>query len=259
MWKARIFDFTLFTASLIIVYFSGHIFIETDTFIKSLIIFWLFSCLYYNLRIFDNSGQTSIDYGINFALSFGIFTGPLGLFIYEFFYHFTVYLYKVIKKKKVGGDFLDIFYNIGAFTSAYSISYYLYQVFSPTFQSIPYGFWILICLLAAFTLVLTDIFLTIVFFILGEFKTIRDAIDWQIRSRTIMDMGKVAFTNGLLLLLLQDERWDMVICLFLLNYFVSGSFFDKAQLIRHKMERDQFEQMAYTDFFDRNFQSCFHG
>ena len=115
MWKARIFDFTLFTASLIIVYFSGHIFIETDTFIKSLIIFWLFSCLYYNLRIFDNSGQTSIDYGINFALSFGIFTGPLGLFIYEFFYHFTVYLYKVIKKKKVGGDFLDIFYNIRAF------------------------------------------------------------------------------------------------------------------------------------------------
>ena len=63
-----------------------------------------------------------------------------------------------------------------------------------------------------------------------------------------MDMGKVAFTNGLLLLLLQDERWDMVICLFLLNYFVSGSFFDKAQLIRHKMERDQFEEMAYTDF-----------
>lgn len=40
----------------------------------------------------------------------------------------------------------------------------------------------------------------------------------------------------------------MLIILFLLNYVVSRSFYEKSQNIQTKLERDKFEQMAYTDF-----------
>jgi len=248
MVKARIFDFTLFFLSIIIIYFSGHIIADHHSFLVALFIFWLFSCLYYDLRIIDKNGQTTIDYGINYSLSFIIFTGPLGLFIYETVYQFTVYIYRRLTKKAVSGDFLDGFYNIGSFTIAYSISYYLYKLLYPSFQNIPFGFWMLILLLVVISSIITNLLLTIVLFILGELKSVKEAIHWNLTVRTLADMGKTGFTNGLLLLFLQEGRWEMLVSLFLLNYFVSRSYMVKSQSIQNKIERDKFEQMAYNDF-----------
>ena len=61
-------------------------------------------------------------------------------------------------------------------------------------------------------------------------------------------MGKIAISNGLLFIFLQEQLWEMLVGLFLLNYLVSRSFMVKSQGIQHKLERDKFEQMAYTDF-----------
>ena len=248
MAKARIFDFALFFASLAIAYFSGDILVGTHTFIKALFVFWLFSCLYYDLRVIDKNGQTSIDYGMSYSLSFVIFAGPLGLFVYQALYQIAAYIYRKLTKKAVRGDFLDVFYNVGSFTIAYCISYYLYQLLNSCFAEITFGFWILIILLSLFSTILTNIFLVTALLIMGELQSIKKAPQWIISRINYTDMGKAAFTNGLLLLFLQEGRWEMLICLFLLNYFVSRSYMVKSQSIQNKLERDKFEQMAYTDF-----------
>lgn len=248
MLKARIFDFTLFFTSLIIAYFFGHLTVNHKTFLIAILIFWLFSSLYHHLRVLDKNGQTNIDYGINYGLSFAIFAGPLGVFLYETIYYITVYINKKITKRADKGELLDSFYNIGAFVIAYTLGYYLYKILDPIFQPLPFGFWILICILTLFTFIVTDFFITIAFFLLGDFKTIGQAVKWLINSRNLPDSAKTAFTNGLLLLFLQEQRWEMLISLFLLNYFVNRSFIVKSQSVQNKMERDRFEQMAYTDF-----------
>ncbi|MGV3487176.1 MAG: GGDEF domain-containing protein [Tuberibacillus sp.] len=248
MIKARIYDFTLFAVSLIAAYLSGNILTDVNTFLLALFVFWLFSCMYYDLRVIDQNGQTSIDYGISYSLAFVIFTGPLGLLIYEAAYRVATYIYRKITKKAVKGDFLDIFYNIGSFTIAYSIAYYLYRLLAHSFQQIPFGFWILIILLAVLASIFTHIFLATSLLIMGDFKSIKVAVQWIITERNMSDLAKTAFTNGLLLLFLQNSLWEMLLCLFLLNYFVSRSYIVKSQSIQNKMERDKFEQMAYTDF-----------
>jgi diguanylate cyclase (GGDEF)-like protein len=49
----------------------------------------------------------------------------------------------------------------------------------------------------------------------------------------------------------------MVVALFLLNYLVSRSFVEKSKSAQHKMERDKFEQMAYTDFLTEVYNRAF--
>ncbi|MFA1822100.1 hypothetical protein ACDX78_18260 [Virgibacillus oceani] len=51
-------------------------------------------------------------------------------------------------------------------------------------------------------------------------------------------MGKTAFSNGLLFIFLLEQRWEMLVALFLLNYLVSRSFLVKSKSAQHKMERD---------------------
>lgn len=247
MIKVNIFIFTLFFASVAVALGSGQLMIENDIYFKALLIYWFFSNLYFHLRITSKSGNSSIDYGINYSVSIGIFAGPLGLLIYEILHRFTVYFNKKRTKTADPTEFIDTFYNIGAFTLNNSIAYYLFQHFYPSFQTIPFGFWILIFLLVGVTALLSDIYLITIFYFEGEIKTRQDAINF-IKNRNLLDMGKLALTNGLLLLFLQEQRWEILLCLFFLNYLVSRSFVHKAQNIKTKTERDQFEQMAYTDF-----------
>lgn len=247
MLRVRLFDMILFFAALALAIGSQHLMIEKDMYLKALIIFYLFSTLYHHLRVTTKNGNASFDYGISYSLSFGIFTGPLGLLLFETIYRFTVYFYRKRTKTADPDEFFDTFYNIGSFALINSIAYYLFQFLYPSFENIPFGFWILMLLLVCVTSVLTDIFLSIVFTLLGEFKTKQDVIDF-FKSRSVLDMGKTAFTNGLLLIFLQEGKWDILISLFILNYIVSRSFISKTQSAQNKMERDKFEQMAYTDF-----------
>lgn len=247
MWQARVFNVSLFLVSVVLAFSSDRILIHKDMYIKALLIYWIFSSLNQQLRVRNKSGKISIDYGISYSLSFGVFTGPLGVLIFETIYRFTVYFNKKRTKTTDPDEFFDTFYNIGAFAFNNSIAYFLFQHFYPSFQSIPFGFWILMFLLVCVTSVLSDTFLIILFSILGEIKTRQDAIDF-ILSRSLLDMGKIAITNGLLILFLQEGNWEVILILFILNYLVSRSFLSKSQNIQNKIERDKFEQMAYTDF-----------
>ncbi|MED3561071.1 GGDEF domain-containing protein [Bacillus xiapuensis] len=247
MLKANILTFFLFFASLVTAIGSGSIMIENSLYIKAFLLYLLFSCLYYRLRITSKNGSTSVDYGISYSLSIGLFTGPLGLFIFETFYRTIVFFNKKINKTADPNEFTDTFYNIGAFALNSSIAFYLYHYLYPKFQGIPFGFWILMFLLVTVTSMLSDFYLILMFYFLGDIKTRKEAIDF-IKSRSVLDMGKLSFTNGLLFLFLQEQKWEMLVSLFILNYLVSRSFVSKSQHIQNKLERDKFEQMAYTDF-----------
>ncbi|RHW40305.1 GGDEF domain-containing protein [Neobacillus notoginsengisoli] len=247
MVGARFFNFILFFAGLAVAFNVKTIPLNADHYVKVLVLFWLFSTMYHHLRVLHKTGNTTVDYGISYSLSFGIFAGPLGLFIFETIYRFTVYF----NKKRTGTDdpeeFSDTFYNIGAFVLTYSAAYYLYNLLRPVFELFPFGYWILIFLLVCITSLLIDLLLIIVFLLTSDIKTVREAVDF-IKSRSILDMGKTAFTNGLLLLFLREGEWGALFALFFLNYLVSRSFYSKSQSIKNKIERDKFEQMAYTDF-----------
>ncbi len=188
-----------------------------------------------------------MDYGISYGLSFGLLAGPLGLFIFEFVQRFIVYFNRKYSNTADPDEFLHTFYNIGAFTLNNSIAFFLFQMLYPGFQNLPFGFWLLIIILVITVSLLSDLYLITIFTISKDIMSIKEAIDF-IKSRSILDMGKTAFSNGLLFLLLMEQQWEMVIALFLLNYLVSRSFLFKSQTIQHKLERDRFEQMAYTDF-----------
>jgi diguanylate cyclase (GGDEF)-like protein len=248
MLEARIYNFVLFFASIAVAFGLGTFFADQNTFLIALFIYWLFSILYNHLRITAKNGTIKFDYGISYSLSFGIFAGPLGLFIFEAIYRFSVFVMRKQSKTADEEEFWDTFYNIGAHVLIYSIGYYLYKFFYPIFEAIPFGFWILMSALAVLTMVISYTFLSTAFYISGEIKNVREAIQFFRESNNVLDMGKTAFTNGLLLLFLQEQQWEMMFGLFFLNYLVSRSFHSKSQSIQNKIERDKFEQMAYTDF-----------
>jgi diguanylate cyclase (GGDEF)-like protein len=248
MIKSRLFDVSLFFAALVFAFNTVQIDVDLDIYLKALLVFWIFSSLYYHLRIVNKSGSSNFDYGISYSISIGIFTGPLGLFIFEVLYRFTVYFTKKWTKTADPHEFLDTIYNIGSFVLGNTIAYYLFSYFYSKFQGFPFGFWIFMLILVAVTSFLTTSFLGISFLFSGDLKNGREVLTFITKSRSAVDIATVTLTNGLLLLFLLEEKWEPLICLFILNYLVSVSFVSKAQNIQNKLERDQFEQMAYTDF-----------
>jgi diguanylate cyclase (GGDEF)-like protein len=248
MQKARLFDLTLFFAALALALYTAQIAVHFDIYLMALLVYWFFSSLYYHLRIVNKSGNTSFEYVISYSISIGIFTGPLGLFIFEAIYRFTVYFTKKWTKTADSQEFLDTFYNIGSHVLGNSIAFYLFANLYPRFQDFPFGFWIVMLFLVAISSFLTTSFLGISFLLSGDLKNLREVITFITKSRSGLDIATVTLTNGLLLLFLQEKRWEPLICLFILNYLVSVSLVSKAQNIQNKLERDQFEQMAYTDF-----------
>ncbi|WP_340025366.1 GGDEF domain-containing protein [Paenibacillus sp. FSL K6-1096] len=248
MSKARVFDLSLFFASLAIAFIPAHAVVLDGTYMKALLLYTIFSSIYFQLRIVTRSGNSTIDYAISYTSSFGIFAGPLGTLIFETVYRSIVYIYKKKTKTADPGEFLDTFYNIGSFTLGGSAAYYLYTLLKPLADKLPFGYWVLFLLVVCVTTLLSSAFLVITFALSGDIKTRREAENLLFRSRNLLDFSKVALTNALLLRLLQMEKWEMLIALFLLNYIVSLSFYSKSQSAQHKYERDKFEQMAYRDF-----------
>lgn len=131
MSKARVFDLFLFVASLAIAFIPTYAVVLDVTYIKALLLYTVFSSIYFQLRIVTRSGNSTIDYAISYTSSFGIFAGPLGTLLFETVYRFIVYFYKKKTKTADPGEFLDTFYNIGSFTLGGSAAYYLYTALSP--------------------------------------------------------------------------------------------------------------------------------
>ncbi|MDN3015409.1 GGDEF domain-containing protein [Paenibacillus sp. BSR1-1] len=245
--RARIFIYILFIAAAALAFWSNRVPLQNTFFIKAVILYWFFSTLYFHLRTMSRKGNVTLDYGMNYSLSFVMFSGPLGILIFESIYRFSNYFYKKITKTADPDEFEHIFYNVGSFVFQNTISYYVFQSLQQYFQAIPFGFWILMFFLATINAVISDTFLTIIFYYLGEIKS-REEVFHFFKSRSIPDLGKISFTNGMLFVFLQEGNWEILISFFILNYLVNHSFIEKAQYLQNKLERDQFEQMAYTDF-----------
>ncbi|WP_240452350.1 GGDEF domain-containing protein [Virgibacillus sp. YIM 98842] len=192
-------------------------------------------------------GNVNMDKGISYGLSIGLFAGPLGIFIFEFVQRFIVYFNRKITNTADPDEFLHTFYNTGSFALNNSIAFFLFTALYPAAQQIPFGFWLLMILLVIVTAMLSDTYLIIIFYITGSISSKKEAMEF-IKSRSVLDMGKTAFSNGLLFLFLLEQHWEIIVALFLLNYLVSRSFLEKSKSAQHKMERDKFKQMAYTDF-----------
>jgi len=246
--KAQIFDFFLFFTALGLALGFGTIPIDKHTYAAALLLYWLFSSLYYHQVVSNRKKNFTIEYGISFTSSMGMFAGPLGVFLFETVFRFTVYLYKKWTRTADPEEFLDIFYNIGAFSIISTVAYYLYRLLGPLFDSIPFGFWVLMLLINIIISLLSSLMLSIVLRLYREVSTLGEMLQFILRSRSPIDFGKVALTNGFLLVFLEEGRWELVIIMFLFNYMVSLSFYSKAQSIHDKAERDQFKKMALNDF-----------
>ncbi|WP_047985771.1 GGDEF domain-containing protein [Ornithinibacillus californiensis] len=243
----RVFIILLFITSVIVAFRAGGIQVELQDYFIALFLFYTFSTLYYHLKVVVKQGSSTIDYTIPYSLGIALFVGPFGAFFYEALYMFTVYGIRKATKIADDEELLHTFYNTGAFALNGAIGYYLFQALNPIFANIPFGFWILIITIVIIMSYLSHIYLSIVFLLMGEIKTMKEALSF-IKSRSILDIGKIAFSNGLLFVFLESKQWEMVVGLFLLNYLVSRSNIAINQTLQHKLERDKYEQMAYTDF-----------
>ncbi|CAH2715794.1 hypothetical protein BACCIP111895_02978 [Neobacillus rhizosphaerae] len=257
MLKSRLYELSLFLTAVAIAFSSSEILADNTSFITAIIVFWFFSTLYFRLRVFYKNGNTNIEYGISYDLSFVLFAGPLGLFILETIYRFTVYFYRKWKKIADPNEFFDTFYNIGTFVITNSFVYFLFQHFHSSFQSFPFGYWVLLFILVCISSYISGAIMVLLFGTIGESITFKEGIHFIFKDISFLDYGKVAITNGLLFLFLQEGKWEMIISLFILNYIVNLSFYSKSQSIQNKLERDQFEQMAYTDFLTGVFNRTF--
>lgn len=237
----------IFITSLAVSVPFGTILVDMKTYLITLGLYLIFSFLYFNLRIYSKKGKVNLDYGTSYSMSIVLFTGPIGLLAYETIYRTTVYLYKKKTNTADPDEFIHLFYNIGSFLLANSLAFYLYIYVFPMIEETPIIYWFLLFALVFGSAILTDSFLVIIFYFAGEIKSKREAINFY-RSRSLLDTGKVTLTNGLLLVLLIAERWEVIVAFFMLNYLVNRSFLVKSQHLQDRAERDKFEQMAYTDF-----------
>lgn len=76
----------------------------------------------------------------------------------------------------------------------------------------------------------SDPLLTPLLYLLGEIKNWLEAVEF-LKGRSFTETAKTSFSNSLLFLFLQEERIDVLIALYLLNYLVSVSSIAKAQSI----------------------------
>ena len=242
-----VFNITLFVIAAFFSLTAKLPVLETGQFILALFLFLLFSMLYNHLNMTTKTGATDIDYGISYGLAIALFTGPLGLFIYQIVYRTSVYLIRKVRKEHRNNAGINTVYNIGSFTLANVAGYYIFYALISYFAQIPFGFWLLIVLLIVVTMYFSDALLLAMLYLDKSIQTREEA--WVfIKDRSLLDLLKTSFTNGLLFIFLIEGRWELLIALFLLNYLVSRSVALRSQNLQHKMERDKFEDMAYTDY-----------
>ncbi|WP_067728028.1 GGDEF domain-containing protein [Oceanobacillus damuensis] len=247
MYRLKAFIIIIFIASMMVALISGPIEISIPFYLQAFFVYLLFTTLYSHLKTVVKTGNVNIDYSISYGLSFVLIAGPLGLFLFEIVSRFYVYFYR----KKTGtadeDEFLHTFYNIGGPALLHSIGYFIFYGLYPYIEGIPFGYWGLLIAIVVLTDFMSSILLITIFHFAGNINTGQDVWDF-IKSRSILDTIKKAVSNGLLFIFLMEQQWEMLIALFILNYLVSRSAVLQSKSIQHKIERDRFERMAYTDF-----------
>ncbi|WP_087973748.1 GGDEF domain-containing protein [Oceanobacillus rekensis] len=250
MNKLKIFLIGIFITGLIVAVASGPLNINLSLYFNLFFVYLLFTTLYSHLKTVVKTGNVNIDYSISYGLSFVLFAGPLGLFLFEIVNRFYVYFYR----KKTGiadeDEFLHTFYNIGGPALLHSLGYFIFYWLYPYVGDISFGYWGLLITIVALIDTLSSILLLIIFHISGNLHTGQDLWDF-IKGRSFMDILKKALSNGLLFIFLLEQQWEVLIALFILYYLVSRSAVFQSRSIQDKIERDRFKKMAYTDFLTK--------
>lgn len=246
MNKQNSFIFILFFISASIAIFSQRTDVSAIAFLVAVAVFVFFSVAYSQLRMKIKYGETELDYAINYGIAIAIFAGPLGAIIYEILYNVLVHLINKWRKPDYKKPFLYVFYNISIFSFANITCYYLYGWLSPYFADIPFGIWLLFGILVLITNFLTDTFILMHFIFLNKINTFKEALQFY-TNWNVLDLGKTALINGFLFIFLMGGEWELLIGIFMLNYFVSQSIFPIIQNIRDKDDRDKYMELAYRD------------
>lgn len=250
MYRLRLFILFIFASAITVAFLSGPINVSISTYLPVFGVYFLFTALYSNLKTIVRTGNVNVDYSISYNLSLVLYTGPLGLFIFEVFSRFYVY---VIRKKNGTADedeFLHTFYNIGGPTLLNVIGYFCFFSIYPYVEHHTFGIWLLLIPIVIIIDFLSSLLLLTIFHFAGNINTGQDAWDF-IKGKSILDTLKGAISNGLLFLFLTEQHWEAIIGLFILNYLVNRSAVLQSRTLQHKIERDRFEQMAYTDFLTK--------
>ncbi|WP_195914049.1 GGDEF domain-containing protein [Planomicrobium sp. YIM 101495] len=246
MNRQNVMMMLLFLIATSIAVFSQRPDIPIMHFLMTVAVFVFFSVIYSQLRLKIKYGDTELDYAINYGIAIALFAGPLGAVIYEIFYNVSVHLINKWRKPDYRKPFLYVFYNISIFSFANIFCFYLYGLLSPLVEDIPFGFWLLFAILVFITNLLTDTFILIHFIFIKKINSFREALNFY-DNWNGLDLGKTALINGFLFIFLIEGSWDLLIGVFLLNYFVSQSIFPILQNLKDKDDRDKFMKMAYRD------------
>ncbi|WP_309118274.1 GGDEF domain-containing protein [Paenibacillus sp.] len=247
MLYVRLFSLALFAVALALAAAGLGSFRPTGEYWIYFGIYLLFSILYNHLRFISKKGKTEIEYGINYGLSLSLYAGLTGLFLFEIVYRFANVLYRKLDRYADPEEWSDFFYNVGSFVLQNSVAFFLFSWLTHGAGDVHGAlYWVAIAAAALLTGFLSDTLIVVSFVLEREIRTWKEAIDLY-KTRTPMAIAQTALTNGLLYYFIAADEWLMLIGLFLLNYLASYSMLFKAQSIQARVERDNFEKMAYTD------------
>ena len=248
MEKYKIFDVSLFVASVAVGLYFAPLEVDLVKYIGVFCIYLFFSVIYTNYKVIQGNGNATYDYGMSYSQSFALFAGPFGLLIFEIFYRFSVYFQRKINKTADADEFTDTFFNIGTFVIYNTIAYIFFMSLYPYFENIPFGYSILFLLAAMIIMVFSNSFLLFSLYLSGNIQSWNEVSSF-LKNRSMLDIVvKNALTNGLLYYFVMQNQWEMLIVLLSLNYVVSKSFLSKQENRQNEIERDYFKEMAYTDF-----------
>jgi len=247
MWKYKIFDVSLFIASLIVGLSFAPLEVDLTKFLIVISIYLIFSAIYSNIKIQQGNGAGSFDYGISYSQSFALFAGPFGLLIFEFIHRFNVYFQRKYTKTADADEFTDTLYNIGSFVLYNTVGFILFFSLYPYAQLIPFGYFLLFFLVALLNRWQGQCLMAFAFYLNGNITSWSEVRTF-LKKITLFDIGKLSITNALLYYFVMENQWEMLIGLFLLNYVVSKSFVSNQEKVQNELERDRFREMAYTDF-----------
>ncbi|WP_079504316.1 GGDEF domain-containing protein [Mesobacillus jeotgali] len=244
--KENIYYLILFLFVTSAVFWGNQVEISTNDLFIALFLFTLLTVFNYHLNIQSEIKGVATEYSINYGIAIAIYAGPVGVFLYEILNHVSSLLINIWKKKTNDKPYLYTFYNIVTFSAANIIAYYLYEKLWPVAAHIPFGIWVTFILISVGAAFISDTIILVYFWLIKEIKSWKDAYQFY-NYWNLLDIGKTVLTNGLLFVFLQQQEWEYLIGLLVLNYFVNRSIIMKTINIQDKLERDKFETMAYKD------------
>jgi diguanylate cyclase (GGDEF)-like protein len=200
----------------------------------------------YHLSIRTPLKGIETEYTINYGIAVAIYTGPFGLIFYEILNHGSTLLINIWKKRISEKSYLHAFYNISMYSAANLVAYYLYYLLWPIFADYSIGYWLTFTMITLVTAFTSDTIMLVYFWLIKEIQSFNEVIQFY-KYWNILDIGKTILTNGLILVFLQQSEWQFLIGLLILTYFVNRSIIMKSVNLQDKLERDQFEVLAYKD------------